>query len=261
MPVTGDWVAARRVDPSHALVEAVLPRKTIFSRRAAGKREQEQPVAVNIDLVFLVCGLDADFNLRRLERYLTLAAEARVEPVVVLNKSDLCPDIPLRIRETEVVARSAPVIAANTRSPGGIDGLRSYLGHGTTVALLGSSGVGKSAIVNRILGDEQQRTGEVRQSDGRGCHTTTRRELIPLPIGGALIDTPGMRELQLWAGSDSIDRTFEDIQELAVNCRFRNCSHSGETGCAVAQAIADGLLSRERWTSYRKLVAGTRVRR
>jgi ribosome biogenesis GTPase / thiamine phosphate phosphatase len=255
MPVTGDWVCARVVDPFSAIVEAVLPRKSLFSRRAAGRREDEQPVAANVDLVFLVCGLDGDFNLRRLERYMTLAAEAGAEPVVVLNKADLCPDMETRLAETAAVARGAPIVQATTRTPTGLDGLRAFLAYGRTVALLGSSGVGKSAIVNGLLGEERFRTREVRESDSRGRHTTTSRELIPLAGGGALIDTPGMRELQLWAGQESVDWTFEEIAEIATACRFRNCSHSGESGCAVARAIADGVVSDERWNSYRKLIA------
>lgn len=255
LPVTGDWAAARVVDGNRAIVEAVLPRNTVFSRRAAGRREDEQPVAANIDVVFLVCGLDGDFNLRRLERYLTLAAESGAEPVVVLNKSDLCPDIVSRLVETAAVARGRRVIITTAMTPGGLDELREFLAFGRTVALLGSSGVGKSAIVNCILGEYRQRTNQVRASDSRGRHTTTNRELIPLPAGGALIDTPGLRELQLWASQESVDRSFDEIAEIGSACRFRNCSHSGESGCAVAQAIADGNLSEERWTSYCKLLA------
>jgi ribosome biogenesis GTPase len=243
------------VGAKQAMVEAVLPRKSMFSRRAAGRREDEQPVATNVDLVFLVCGLDGDFNLRRLERYLTLAAESGAEAVVVLNKSDLRPDIAPRLAETAIVAHGTPVIAASTKSPAGLDELRSFLAYGRTVALIGSSGVGKSAIVNCILGADRQRTNQVRACDNRGRHTTTQRELIPLPAGGALIDTPGMRELQLWAGPDSVERSFDEIAVIASSCRFRNCSHSGESGCAVEQAIADGELSEDRWMSYRKLLA------
>lgn len=255
MPVTGDWVATRVVDPLQAIVEAVLPRKTVFSRRAAGRREEEQPVAANIDLVFLVCGLDADFNLRRLERYMTLAAESGAEAVVVLNKTDLCPDIETRLAQTAAVARGAPIVPATTRTPRGLDGLRAFLAYGRTIALLGSSGVGKSAIINCFLGEDRLRINDVRESDSRGRHTTTHRELIPLAGGGALIDTPGMRELQLWAGQESVDRTFGEIAEIASACRFRNCSHSGESGCAVASAIAEGVVSSDRWKSYRKLIA------
>jgi len=258
MPVTGDWVAVRAVDQWRAIVEALLPRKTLFSRRAAGRREDEQPVAANIDVAFLVCGLDADFNVRRLERYMTLTVEAGVEAVVVLNKADLCPDIEARLAEARAVARGAPVVSATTRTPDGLDAVRAFLAYGRTVALLGSSGVGKSAIINRFLGGERIRTNEVRASDGRGRHTTTHRELYPLAGGGAVIDTPGMRELQLWAGEESVEQTFDEIAAIGSSCRFRDCSHSGEIGCAVARAIAEGLLSEERVKSYRKLMAEVR---
>jgi ribosome biogenesis GTPase / thiamine phosphate phosphatase len=258
MPVTGDWVAARVAHTRQAIVEAVLPRKTAFSRRAAGRREDEQPIATNIDLVFLVCGLDGDFNLRRIERYLTLAAESGAEAVVVLNKADICMNLDVRLAETDAVARGAPVVSASTRAPGGLDGMRAFLVYGRTVALLGSSGAGKSTIVNCFLGEERLRTNDVRDSDSRGRHTTTHRELIPLADGGALIDTPGMRELQLWAGQESVDRTFHEIAEIGSACRFRDCSHSGETGCAVAKALAEGIVSNERWNSYRKLTAEAR---
>lgn len=258
MPVTGDWVAARAADPSLAIVEAVLPRKTAFSRRAAGRREQEQPVAANIDLVFLVCGLDGDFNVRRIERYMTLAAESGAEAVVVLNKVDLCADLAARVAEAREAARGAAVTAVSAKQAGGLDSLRAYLGRGRTVALLGSSGVGKSTIVNRLVGEERLATAEVRESDSRGRHTTTRRELIPLPGGGALIDTPGMRELQLWAGRESVDRAFAEIAEIAAGCRFRDCTHNGEEGCAVAEAVREGRIGEERWNSYRKLSAEAR---
>jgi len=255
MPVTGDWVAARVVDSSLAIVEAVLTRKTVLSRTAAGRSARQQPVAANIDLVFLVCGLDGDYNLRRLERYLTLTMEAGAEAIVVLNKSDLCQDVEKRINETAAVARGAPIVATTTLVPGGVDELRRFLAFGRTVALLGSSGVGKSAIINRLLGQQRQRTHEVRASDSRGRHTTARRELIPLGGGGALIDTPGMRELRLWAGEDSVLQAFDDIAELAAGCRFRDCSHTGEMGCAVGRAVAGGYLAEGRLKNYFKLRA------
>jgi ribosome biogenesis GTPase / thiamine phosphate phosphatase len=260
MPATGDWVAARVVDPLQAIVEAVLPRKTLLSRRAAGRRDDEQPIAANIDLVFLVSGLDGDFNLRRIERYLTLTAESGAGAVVVLNKADICTDLDARLAETAEIARGAPVVPASTRVPGGLDGLRAFLAYGRTVALLGSSGTGKSTIINCFLGEERFRTGDVRESDSHGRHTTTHRELIPLAAGGALIDTPGMREIQLWAGQESVDLVFREIAEIASGCRFRDCSHSGETGCAVTRALAEGMVSDERWQSYRKLIAEARRR-
>lgn len=255
LPVTGDWVAARMVGPGQALVEAVLPRRTCLVRRAAGSRDEEQVLAANVDVVFLVCGLDGDFNLRRLERYLALAATGGAFPVVVLNKADLCANVAGRIAEAAAVARSAPVVATSTMEPHGLDGLRRFLTPGATLALLGSSGAGKSSIANCLLGDERFRTGDVRMGDSRGRHTTVRRELIPLPQTGALIDTPGMRELQLWAGPESIDAVFDEIAAIGEKCRFRDCSHSGEPGCAVAEAMAQGQVSRERWASFQKLRA------
>lgn len=258
MPVVGDWVAARIVGDGQALVEAVLPRRTCFSRRAAGKSEAEQVLAANIDLVFLVCGLDGDFNLRRLERYLTLTAESGALPVVVLNKADVCEDLAGRIRQTAAIAGDAPIVAASARSEPGIEGLRAFLAPGRTAALLGSSGVGKSTIVNSLLGEERLRTAAVRSSDSKGRHTTTHRELTPLPAGGALIDTPGMRELQLWAGAGSVEQTFGEIAAASAACRFRDCSHGGEPGCAVREALDAGTIAPERWQSYRKLLAEAR---
>ncbi len=257
LPVTGDWVAARPVAPDQAIIEAVMPRRTLFSRRTPGRREDQQPIAANIDLVFVVCGLDGDFNLRRIERYLTLAADSGAAPVIVLNKADLCPDLPARLREAASVAGSAPVVPCSAAA-GPLGALTAFLAPGRTVALVGSSGTGKSTIVNRFLGEQRFRTGEVRESDSRGRHTTTHRELVALPQGGALIDTPGMRELQLWAAEKSVATAFEEISRLAAECRFRDCSHSGEQGCAVAEALSRGDLDPGRWEGYRKLVAETR---
>jgi ribosome biogenesis GTPase len=258
MPVTGDWVAARLVGQDEAIVEAVLPRRTIFSRRAAGRREDQQPVATNVDLVFIVCGLDGDFNLRRIERYLALAVEGRVEPVLVLNKVDLCRDAVARVEQANAIAAGAAVITATTRSPNGLDDVRRFLAPGRTVALLGSSGVGKSSIVNALANQELLRTAEVRAHDQRGRHTTTHRELIPLPGGGILIDTPGMRELQLWASQDSVEAVFDEIVGLSADCRFRDCTHTVEEGCAVIGAAESGVLDADRLTSYRKLMGEAR---
>ena len=255
MPVVGDWVAARVVGPGQAIVDAVLPRTTLFSRRAAGRREDQQPIAANVDLVFLVCGLDGDFNLRRLERYLTLAAESGAAPVIVLNKTDACDDLAARIEETATVAGLAPIVACSAATGQGLDALDRFLAPGRTIALLGSSGVGKSTLVNRFLGEQRFRTNDVRESDSRGRHTTTHRELVPLPGGGALIDTPGMRELGLLDDAGGVEASFADIAAFAERCRFRDCAHESEPGCAVLAAAESGELPAERLASYRKLLA------
>ena len=257
MPVTGDWVAARVAGPQHAIVEAVLPRRTCFSRRAAGRREKEQVLAANIDLVFVVCGLDGDFNLRRIERYLALAAASNVSVVIALNKTDQCPEVAAKVAEAQAIAGGVPVIAVSALH-GNCAALTAFLAPGRTVALLGSSGAGKSTIVNRLLGVDRQATSAVRTSDSRGRHTTTTRELIPLGDYGVLIDTPGLREIQLWADSDSVESVFDEIARLAANCRYHDCSHQGEQGCAVAAALATGTLLPERFQSYSKLLAEAR---
>src|SRR5437667_7821257 len=237
------------------MIHAVLPRRTRFSRRAAGEREQEQMIAANVDLALIVCGLDHDFNLRRIERYLTLARESGAEAAIALNKADLCVDLEARLEDARRVAGGAPVVSICAQSSEGIAPILGLIGRGRTVALLGSSGVGKSTLVNQLLGEERQRVREVRESDSRGRHTTTYRELVPLPSGGALIATPGMRELALWAGPESLDSAFGDVADLALGCRFRNCAHGAEHGCAVQAAISSGELDSERWRSYQKLHA------
>jgi ribosome biogenesis GTPase len=251
-PAVGDWVAAQPVGPDDAMVHAVLPRRTMFSRRAAGDREQEQVIAANIDLALIVCGLDGDFNVRRIERYLSLAHASGVDAAIVLNKSDVCADLSARLGEASQVAGGAPVVAVSARAVDGVEPVLRLLRPALTIALLGSSGVGKST---RLLGVERQPVQEVRAGDSRGRHTTTHRELLPLPQGGALIDTPGMRELQLWAAQDSLDFAFAEIAALAAACRFRDCSHAVEEGCAVQAAIEAGDLDAPRWESYRKLRA------
>jgi len=258
MPVTGDWVAARVINSAEAIVEAVLPRRTLFSRRAAGRREEQQPLAANIDLVFLVSGLDGDFNPRRIERYLALAAESGAGAVIVLNKRDLCADLETCVQEARAVAAGAPVVTASAVAEDGLDAIRAHLAPGRTIALLGSSGVGKSSIVNALAGEQRLRTNTVRESDSRGRHTTTRRELVPLPGSGALIDTPGMRELQLWAGRESVAGVFDEIAEFASQCRYRDCSHQMENGCAVRQAVEEGRLDAARLASFLKLQAEAR---
>jgi ribosome biogenesis GTPase len=254
-PAVGDWVA---IEPDahggDARIHAVLPRTSRFSRRAAGDATEEQIVAANIDTVFLVAGLDGDFNPRRIERYLVVAWESGADPVIVLNKSDLAEDLNSRIEEVGGIAQGVAVHAVSCRTPRTLDVLRPYLGEGQTVALLGSSGVGKSSIVNRLIGRDLLRTRDVRESDSRGRHTSTARELVLLEDGGVLIDTPGLRELQLWETGSGISGTFDDIDRLAGDCRFRDCQHRAEPGCAVIAAIADGTLTSERLASFHKLL-------
>jgi ribosome biogenesis GTPase len=254
LPVTGDWVAIRpRVKEGRATIHAVLPRRSAFSRKAAGATTEEQVVAANTDTVFLVSGLDGDFNVRRIERTLVLAAESGAAPVIVLNKSDLCPDPATRRAEVEQIAAGVPVLVASSVTGDGVSALAEYAGPGQTVALVGSSGVGKSSLVNRLLGREAQATAEVRAHDDRGRHTTTRRELIPLPAGGWIVDTPGLRELQLWADEQSLPAAFADVETVAARCRFGDCRHESEPGCAVREALSDGRLPSERFASFVKL--------
>lgn len=255
LPAVGDWVAIRpRAGERHADIHAVLPRRTKFSRRAAGPQAAEQVIATNIDTVFLVTALDQNYNLRRIERYLAVAWESGAEPVVVLNKADLHPD-PSALQQE--VARAAPgvaVVPLCALQDENLSSLAPWLPPGRSVALLGSSGVGKSTLVNRLLGTPRQLTSETSATHGKGRHTTTRRELVVAPSGVVLIDTPGMRELQLWATPDAaVDATFVDIARLIARCRFSDCSHRGEPGCAVNAALEAGSLAEERWQSFLKL--------
>jgi ribosome biogenesis GTPase / thiamine phosphate phosphatase len=255
-PVVGDWAAVKKVtNESKGVILSVLPRKSKFSRKTAGERTEEQIVSANIDTVFIVSGLDGkrNFNVRRIERYLTLAWNSGAAPVIILNKVDLCTDVEALIQEVENIAPGIPVHAVSATEVIGIDALRQYLTVGNTAAFLGSSGAGKSSIINSLLGEEKQKTGDVRQDDGLGRHTTTRRELIILTSGGMVIDTPGMREIQMWADEGDMDGVFQDIERLAENCRFSDCSHRSEPGCAVKAAIENGELDSKRLESYHKL--------
>lgn len=255
LPVVGDWVAViARPDESAGTITAVLSRRTRFSRKTAWQATEEQVLAANIDVVFLVTSLNEDLNLRRLERYLILARESGAQPVLLLTKLDLAGDIEARLDGVREIAFDLPVHAISSRTGEGLETVRSYLAPGVTAALLGSSGVGKSTLVNALLGEELLETREIRD-DGRGRHTTTRRELVQLPGGGLLIDTPGMREVQLWIADDGLEEAFEDVTSLFEHCRFSDCSHESEPGCAVKAAIADGTLTRERWESYLGLEA------
>lgn len=254
LPAVGDWVAVMPLEEEErGIIQHVLPRRSRFSRKVAGSRTEEQIVAANIDTVFIVVGLDANYNPRRVERALILAWESGASPAVVLNKADLCDDLSTFIEEMEAVALGVPVIPISAAEERGLDALARFFTRGSTVALIGSSGVGKSTIINRLVGAEVQDTGGVSDQVGKGKHTTTHRELILLPTGGLIMDTPGMRELQLWHGEEGLQETFEDIEALVEECRFRDCRHNNEPGCAVARAIADGALDRKRFENYRKM--------
>jgi ribosome biogenesis GTPase / thiamine phosphate phosphatase len=248
-PVTGDWVA---LEPDTGRIRAVLNRRTCVLRKKAGKASEAQVIGANVDVLFLVMGLDGDYNPRRLERYLLLAAESGAEPVVVLNKSDLCDDLLSRLSEIGRLT-SAPVVVMAAVEAGAAQQLHRYVEPGRTAALVGMSGTGKSTIANSLLGELRQVTRDVRADDGKGRHTTTTRELFLLPQGWLLMDTPGMRELEVWSEGLSVQSAFEDIAQAASRCRFRDCLHQGEPGCAVALAVEAGRLDAERVANYLKL--------
>jgi ribosome biogenesis GTPase len=255
LSAVGDWVAARpTAGEATATIEAILPRRSKFSRKVAGELTEEQIVAANIDTVFLVMGLDGDYNPRRLERYLLLAHESGATPVVILNKADVADHLSEDIDEIRRTAVGIPVHAISAKTGDGVEVIERHLGPGKTGALLGSSGAGKSTLVNAIIGEEMLKTREVRAHDSRGRHTTRHRHLIVLPGGrGLLIDTPGMRELQLWTHSEGARDTFEDIEALAAGCHFTDCRHREEPRCAVKAAVEDGRLAPARLDGYLKL--------
>jgi ribosome biogenesis GTPase len=250
-PVVGDWVAVTD-SGDRAVIHHLLPRKTVMTRRAADS-EGSQIIAANVDLFCIVTSANRDLNVRRIERYLTAVWDSGANPLVVLNKVDLVDDVEPLMDELASVALVVPVVKVSALTGSGLEDIRAHLGQGSTVAFIGSSGVGKSSLVNRLLGNETQIVSTIREDDQRGRHTTTRRELIPLPGGGVLIDTPGMRELGLIEDEGGVDTVFADIAELAVACRFADCGHESEPGCAIREALAIGVLSAERWQSYRKL--------
>ncbi len=262
LPAVGDWVAVQaRPDERTASILALLPRKSSFSRKAvlsggmpdSGGKTEQQVLSANVDTVFLVCGLDSDFNLRRIERYLTVGWDSGANPVIILNKADLCSDIDKKIAEVESIAFGVPIHPVSATKNQGLENLKKYLSRGKTAVLLGSSGVGKSSIINKMLGVESLKVREVREYDSRGRHTTASRQMILLPDGGIVIDTPGMRELALWNNEQGLDRTFSDIAKLALRCRFRDCSHQTEPGCSVREALKDGTLNANRYRNYLKL--------
>lgn len=254
MAAVGDWVAIR-MNPGErsGTIEAVLPRRSHFSRKAAGELTEQQVVAANIDVVFIVMGLDRDYNPRRLERYLVMATESGAMPQVLLSKADLSDHVAAQLEECQAAAPGVDVYAVSVRDGRGVDRVRAALRSGQTGTLLGSSGAGKSTLINQLLGHEMLATAEVRAHDSRGRHTTRHRQLVPMPGGGLLIDTPGMRELQLWTEPDAPQASFEDIEALAKGCHFSNCQHRTEPRCAVRDALADGRLDALRVESFHKL--------
>lgn len=251
----GDWAALHAEEP---VVEAILPRKTVFLRQAAGERSEPQAVAANVDRVFVVTSADGDFNARRLERYLVAIAAGGAEAQIVLTKADVAEDLDAKLAEASALATA---FATSARSGVGMEDLLARIPRGTTAAVVGSSGVGKSALVNRLLGREVSLEGAVRAYDGRGRHTTTRRELFAVPGGGLLIDTPGMRELKPWLpeGTPALEDPFDDVTSLAADCRYRDCLHEREPGCAIVAAVTTGTLSEERAAAWKKLAAEQRV--
>lgn len=252
-PVVGDWLAVSKPDAADdVLIHAVLPRSSTFSRRAVSGGGA-QVIAANVDIVFLVAAMNADLNLRRLERYLVAARDSGAAPVIVLTKTDLCEDPAAQVCDVEEIAGGAPVVALSALTSNGLERLDAWLRPGVTSALLGSSGAGKSTLLNALAGDRLMDTGAIRESDDRGRHTTTHRELFRLPNGALLIDTPGMRELGLIANDAALDASFADIVDLMSTCRFGDCAHRTEPGCGVLAALATGALTDERWQAYLKL--------
>lgn len=253
-PVVGDWLAISTTgDPPDALIHALMPRRTVFARRAAGDTGGAQIVAANVDVAFLVAALNGDLNVRRLERYLVAARDSGALPVIVLTKADLLADPDAEAQRVVEIAGGAPVVTLSAATGSGLERLAPWLAPGVTVALLGSSGAGKSTLLNALAGRQAMDTGAIRESDDRGRHTTTHRELFRLPGGALLVDTPGMRELGLLAVDVALDASFEDVTALLGTCRFGNCTHDGEPGCAIQGAITEGVLSDDRWQAYLKL--------
>ncbi len=259
-PGVGDWVTLKSAPDQDqtAVIDGVLDRRTLFVRGSAGRQARGQVVAANVDIVFVVCGLDDDYNVRRIERYLARIWASGAQPVVILNKADICEKVDGRLAEVENACLGVPVLVTSALLEQGLAPIEERLGTGITGAFVGSSGAGKSTLVNRLLGEELIATNEVRASDGRGRHTTTHRQLFKVPHGGLVIDTPGMRELQLFDDA-GLDTVFSDVEAHAAQCRYGDCTHQSEPGCAVREAVEDGALSSERLDHYQKLEAEGRA--
>lgn len=253
-PAVGDFVLVEQMQgEERAIIHHLFDRKSKFTRKMAGLEIDEQIVAANVDLVFLVMSLNTDFNIRRLERYLVAAWDSGAKPVIILTKADLCDAVEDFVQQAEAVAFGVDIIIVSAVTGDGLDSLQDILTEGVTAALLGSSGAGKSTLTNALLNNDKMKVSDIREDDAKGRHTTTHRELVVMPTGACLIDTPGMRELQLWDQGDSLQTSFSDVEELAYQCRFRDCTHQKEPHCAVQRAIQDGTLEKARLTSYFKL--------
>lgn len=251
-PVVGDWVLIEAKDQL-GVIQEMFPRKGKFSRKEAGQVTNEQVLAANVDLIFIVTGLDSNFNLSRIQRYRTVALEGGAQPVLILNKADLCDDLEEKIEAVRAIAPEDPIHAVSSWTGDGLESLKSYLVDGTTVAFFGSSGVGKSSLTNALLNEAVMATSSVSAAHGKGRHTTTTAELMRLPSGGCLIDTPGIREIQIWCHEDAVESGFEDIAALAAACQFDNCKHQAEPGCAVKKALRLGTLSERHYNNYQNM--------
>ncbi len=258
MPSLGDWVAVKRSESDQGFIQAVLPRKSIFSRKVAGVVLREQVIATNIDYTWVVVACDQSFRFRSIERYITQCHRSGAKPVLVMNKADLVEDLEHWLAQRSITDSSIPVHMVSARSKKGLDTLSPYLRKGVTSALVGSSGVGKSSLVNAIIAQDCMKTGEVRAYDHKGKHTTTKREMIVLPEGGVIIDNPGMREIQLWTDEANLDQSFSDIDMYAKLCKYTNCTHRSEPECAVREALEKGKASLSRWENYQKILRKVR---